>query len=81
MWWKGAVKQVTKPRRNMRVRKKKGKTGQAALLPWRLPKPLSLDAQMWADYRLFKAAGLLNEWFSLYRHVLNLKPSFMQVSP
>ncbi|MHB9139417.1 MAG: hypothetical protein ACYC4Q_08440 [Victivallaceae bacterium] len=25
-------------------------------------RPLSLDAEMWEDYHIFKAAGLLKEW-------------------
>jgi len=42
---------------------------------------VSADEQMWADYRAFKAAGMLHAWLDLYRHVLNLKPSFMEAIP
>jgi len=40
-----------------------------------------MDARIWEDYRIFKAAGLLNEWFDLYRDVLNLKPPPAHASP
>jgi hypothetical protein len=78
LWWKGAVKQVTKPRQVLSRGKKKRKSGETGALPWRLPKPLSADEQMWADYQAFKAAGMLHVWLDLYRHVLNLKPSFAE---
>lgn len=76
LWWKGAVKQVAKPCRFpprwMRKRKSGGQ-GNASL-PWHLPMPMSADAQMWADYRIFKAAGLLSEWVELYRARLSPMP-------
>ena len=43
--------------------------------------PKSLTAEVWEDYRIFKAAGLLNEWFDLYRDVLNLEPQHTQAAP
>jgi len=40
-----------------------------------------VDARIWEDYRIFKAAGLLNVWFDLYRDVLNLKPHLAEAAP
>ena len=74
LWWKVAKKALTRPRRLQRKRRRK--SGEE--LPWRLPRPMTGDEQMWADYRAFKAAGMLHEWLALYRHVLNLKPSSME---
>lgn len=71
LWWKGAVKQVTRPRRRFTARKRR-KSETGALLPWRLPRLLSAEEQMWADYEAFKAAGMLHVWLELYRDVLNL---------
>jgi len=53
--------------------KRKRKSGGDAL-PWRLPKPMTTDQRIWADYLAFKAAGLLETWFELYRDVLGLEP-------
>ena len=76
LWWKGAVKQVAKPchvpPRWMRKRKSGGQGNTS--LPWHLPRPMTADERIWADYRAFKAAGLLGTWFEMYRDVLNLEP-------
>ena len=71
LWWKSAKKAVTKPPR-LFIAKRKRKSGGGAL-PWRLPKPMTTDQRIWADYRAFKAAGLLETWFELYRDVLGLE--------
>lgn len=34
----------------------------------------SKDAEMWADYWVFKAAGLLSQWRELYKARLSIKP-------
>lgn len=74
--WRSESQSITRPCRVIASGKWKRKA-----LPWRLPKPLSMDEQMWADYVAFKAAGLLHVWLELYRRVLNLKPSQMQAVP
>lgn len=71
--WKAASRQIAGPPRPAPARKRKRKSGEGDSLPWRLPKVLSADEQIWLDYRIFKAAGLLKEWVVLYRHVLNLR--------
>jgi len=63
------------------MRKRKSGEEGKALLPWRLPKPLSAEKQMWVDYRAFKAAGLLGTWFDMYRDMLNLKPPLPEPQP
>lgn len=35
----------------------------------------SKDAEMWADYWVFKAAGLLCQWRELYKARLPIKPN------
>lgn len=70
---------ITKKARRVILRKTRPR--KQSPLPWRLPKPQSMDARMWEDYRIFKAAGLLNVWFDLYRDVLNLKPQPTQAAP
>ncbi len=70
--WPAARKVVTSwqpPARVLPIQKRKN---TEAVLPWGLPKPMSAEAHMWADYRAFKAAGMLQKWFELYRYVLNL---------
>jgi len=77
--WRQARKIIAKkPRRNIL---KKVRTSKGEPLPWQIPKPQSADARMWEDYQIFKAAGLLNEWFDLYRDVLNLEPQHTQAAP
>jgi hypothetical protein len=72
LWWKSAKKAVTKPPRPFMFKRKRKSGGGA--LPWRLPKPMTTDQRIWADYLAFKAAGLLETWFELYRDVLGLEP-------
>jgi hypothetical protein len=50
-------------------------------LPWRLPKPMTTDQRIWADYLAFKAAGLLETWFELYRDVLGLESPLPEPEP
>jgi hypothetical protein len=70
--WKAASQQTTR-RKPRPIRKRKKKSGEGEGLPWLLPKALSADEEIWLDYRIFKAAGLLKEWVALYRHALNLE--------
>ena len=79
LWWKSAKKAVTRPPRFF-IAKRKRKTGGGAL-PWRLPKPMTTDQRIWADYLAFKAAGLLDTWFELYRDVLGLEPRHPEPEP
>lgn len=76
--WKSAAKSVTaRPHRLLRTYRKR----KSGTLPWRLPRPLSADEQMWRDYWIFKASGMLHEWFALYRDVLNLNPPLIHAGP
>jgi hypothetical protein len=42
---------------------------------------MSADEQMWQDYWIFKVAGMLHEWFALYKDVLNLDSSSIRAGP
>ena len=48
-----------KPRRLVKARRTVGKE---AVRPAPAPAPQSTDGEMWEDYRVFKAAGLLAAW-------------------
>lgn len=39
---------------------------------------MSLEDLMRMDYRALETADMLNEWFELYRHVLDLKYPTLQ---
>lgn len=40
-----------------------------------------MDDQMWIDYIAFKAAGMLSQWFELYRGMLNLSSPLLEPEP
>jgi hypothetical protein len=76
--WKTAAKAVTMRPRLGPTKRQKRKSGS---LPWRLPRPMTADELMWQDYWILKAAGMLHEWFALYRDVLNLTPPPIHAGP
>ena len=77
-YWKAAAKAATMRPRRLPAKRRKRKSGS---LPWRLPRPMSDDELMWQEYWIFKAAGMLDQWFDLYKDVLNLEPSPIHAGP
>ena len=68
--WKEAARAITARTRRLPAKRRRRQSGS---LPWRLLRSKSAEELMWEDYWIFRASGMLHEWFELYKDRLNLK--------